>query len=147
MCRQYATSCSASGVAHTHVQADRKQVRTSSFEQDLEQKLVEQDLKRQRQLADSNAPAAVAKANELNDPALIRRRGKLMLPAPQVSDIDLAALNRSGNNPALEEAQTGGGGMASKSLLGDYSQTPGQLQTPLRTARTPAQGDRIMQEA
>lgn len=34
-----------------------------------------------------NVPAAVAKAAELNDPVMIRKRGRMMLPAPQVRGI------------------------------------------------------------
>ena len=51
---------------------------------DIEEGLVKHDLKRQK-LADSHdTPAAVARAADLQDPAMTRRRTKMMLPAPQV---------------------------------------------------------------
>ena len=50
---------------------------------DIEEGLVKKDLKRQRLLDDRNAPAMVARVNEMNSTAL-GRRTKMMLPAPQV---------------------------------------------------------------
>ena len=56
---------------------------------DLEEKLRAQDVKRQRINERRDAPSAVATTNALNDPSAVRRRSKLMLPEPQVSDREL----------------------------------------------------------
>ena len=52
--------------------------------QDIEANLMKQDVARAALRAAHNAPAALAKAMEMNDAALTRRRGRMMLPAPQV---------------------------------------------------------------
>jgi hypothetical protein len=55
----------------------------SNPHQDIEEGLVKRDLKRQKLQESRDAPAMVARMNELHDTALARR-GKMMLPAPQV---------------------------------------------------------------
>jgi hypothetical protein len=52
--------------------------------QDIEKNLMKQDEDRDARKAKSNQPAAVAQGLELNDASGVRRRGKMMLPAPQV---------------------------------------------------------------
>eukprot|EP00951_Prasinocladus_malaysianus_P001667 scaffold11704_cov53-Prasinocladus_malaysianus.AAC.1 len=58
---------------------------------DIEENLQKQDVKRQKMQARNDAPAAVAKnlaMNEVNAANGIRR-GKMMLPAPQISEAEL----------------------------------------------------------
>ena len=55
--------------------------------QDIEAALVKADIDRQARTGKADAPAAARKASELNDPSMMRRRGKLMLPAPQVRSL------------------------------------------------------------
>ena len=45
---------------------------------------MKQDQERDARKASSNQPAAVAQNLQLNDASGVRRRGKMMLPAPQV---------------------------------------------------------------
>ena len=52
--------------------------------QDIEANLLKQDIAKAKQKEQQDQPAAVAKALELNDAAAMRRRGRMMLPAPQV---------------------------------------------------------------
>lgn len=52
--------------------------------QDIEDALVKRDIKRQKLAEAKNVPGMVARVNEMNSTAL-RRRTKMMLPAPQVS--------------------------------------------------------------
>ena len=52
--------------------------------QDIEANLLKQDIAKAKQKEQTDQPAAVAKALELNDAAAMRRRGRMMLPAPQV---------------------------------------------------------------
>lgn len=74
-----------------------------------------------------------------------------MLPAPQISDHELEEIAKMGYASDLllgsEEFTEGSG--ATRALLANYSQTPRQGMTPLRTPqRTPAgKGDAIMMEA
>lgn len=75
-----------------------------------------------------------------------KKRSKLVLPAPQISDAELEEVVKLGQ--ASEEAQSFAGDEegASQHLLADYSMTP-SLGTPaLRTPRTPASEDTILQE-
>ncbi|KAB1210545.1 Cell division cycle 5-like protein [Morella rubra] len=100
---------------------------------------------------DEDAPSAILQANKLNDPETVRKRSKLMLPAPQISDHELEEIARMGYASDLlvgsEELAEGSG--ATHALLANYGQTPLQGTTPLRTPqRTPAgKGDAIMMEA
>ena len=55
--------------------------------QDIEANLMKRDEQRGKLKERHDQPAAVAKAMELNDAAASRRRGRMMLPAPQVCDI------------------------------------------------------------
>jgi hypothetical protein len=52
--------------------------------QDIEANLMKSDEQRAKIKEAHNQPAAVAKAMQLNDVAATRRRGRMMLPAPQV---------------------------------------------------------------
>ncbi|KAL7228386.1 hypothetical protein ACSBR2_007161 [Camellia fascicularis] len=81
----------------------------------------------------------------------VRKRSKLMLPAPQISDNELEEIAKMGYTSDLlvgsEELIEGNG--ATCALLANYAQTPRQGMTPLRTPqRTPVgKGDAIMMEA
>ncbi|GAB4822419.1 hypothetical protein N2152v2_009465 [Parachlorella kessleri] len=119
---------------------------------DVEAELAKQDVQRNKMIERQNVPAAVAKAMELNEAQMQRRRGKMMLPAPQISDAELEAIARQGGElGGLDPELTEGGSEATRQLLGDYA-TPARFATPMRTpagGRTPAAGgrERLMQEA
>lgn len=53
--------------------------------QDIEKNLMKQDAERDERRAKNNQPAVVAQGLEMNDASGVRRRGKMMLPAPQVT--------------------------------------------------------------
>ena len=75
-----------------------------------------------------------------------RKRSKLVLPAPQISDAELEEVVKLGQASEETRALAGEDGGASQHLLADYSITPSA--TPiLRTPRTPATQDTILQEA
>eukprot|EP00879_Flechtneria_rotunda_P009300 GHRR01009737.1.p1 GENE.GHRR01009737.1~~GHRR01009737.1.p1 ORF type:complete len:737 (+),score=290.38 GHRR01009737.1:223-2433(+) len=114
---------------------------------DIEQALMKHDIKRQKLAESKNVPELVARVNEMNSTAL-RRRTKMMLPAPQVSEVELEAIARMGDAATLEaELAQGAGGEATRQLLGDY-QTPARFATPMRTPRQTIGGqDSIMQQA
>jgi len=91
----------------------------------VEEALMKQDVRRQKILADHNQPAALAKAAMLNDPGVNRRRSKLMLPEPQVSEQDLLQIAKSGAAMQVDEDMVeGAGGEVTRKLLGQYDQTP-----------------------
>eukprot|EP00884_Botryococcus_braunii_P005744 jgi/Botrbrau1/15170/Bobra.0149s0035.1 len=116
---------------------------------DIEAALMKRDEEKLQERQKMNQPAAVAKALELNDVATMRRRGKMMLPAPQVSEAELEAIARGGSEADVDpDLVEGAGGDATRRLLGDY-QTPRGVQGPIRTPRIagPQGQDRIMQEA
>jgi pre-mRNA-splicing factor CDC5/CEF1 len=114
---------------------------------DLEEQLMKQDIKRQRINERHDTPSAVQKVNELNDPSTIRRRSKLMLPTPQVSERELEDIAKMGGAGAMDldgEGDTPGG-----ALLSTYGQTPSRFTPAATPARTPQVGghDVILQEA
>lgn len=118
---------------------------------DVEAQLRKQDIAKNKIAQRQDAPSAVLQANKLNDPEMVRKRSKLMLPAPQISDHELEEIAKMGYASDLlagnEELAEGSG--ATRALLANYAQTPRQGMTPFRTPqRTPAgKGDAIMMEA
>lgn len=118
---------------------------------DVEAQLRKQDVAKNKIAQRQDAPSAILQANKMNDPETVRKRSKLMLPAPQISDHELEEIAKMGYASDLlagnEELTEGSG--ATRALLANYSQTPRQGMTPLRTPqRTPAgKGDAIMMEA
>ncbi|KAK4795973.1 hypothetical protein SAY86_028299 [Trapa natans] len=118
---------------------------------DIEAQLRKQDIAKNKIAQRQDAPSAILQANRLNDPETVRRRSKLMLPAPQISDNELEEIAKMGYASDLlaGNEELTGGSSATRALLANYSQTPLQGMTPLRTPqRTPAgKGDSIMMEA
>ncbi|EXB93177.1 Cell division cycle 5-like protein [Morus notabilis] len=117
---------------------------------DMEAQLRKQDIAKNKIAQRQDAPSAILQANKLNDPETVRKRSKLMLPAPQISDQELEEIAKIGYASDLagsEELTVGSG--ATRALLANYAQTPHQGMTPLRTPqRTPSgKGDAIMMEA
>ncbi len=70
---------------------------------DIEAGLVKRDVKRQKIQENHDVPAALAKAAEVNDPIMVRRRGKMMLPAPQISEVELEQIARMSTDAMLDE--------------------------------------------
>ncbi|KAK8949589.1 Cell division cycle 5-like protein [Platanthera zijinensis] len=118
---------------------------------DIEGQLRKQDAARNRIQQRQDAPAAILQANKLNDPEAVRKRSKLMLPAPQISDQELEEISKMGyaNDLTLGSEELAEGSGATSSLVADYSQTPRRGMTSLRTPqRTPVgKVDAIMMEA
>ncbi|KAK6645915.1 hypothetical protein PHAVU_L001860 [Phaseolus vulgaris] len=117
---------------------------------DIEAQLRKQDIAKNKIAERQDAPSAILHANKLNDPETVRKRSKLMLPPPQISDQELdeiAKLSYAGDLIGSQELAEGNS--ATRALLANYAQTPGHGATPLRTPqRTPAgKGDAIMMEA
>ena len=83
----------------------------------------------------ANAPMMLKRQLELEEQMNLNRRGKMMLPTPQVSDAELEVLAKEDVNPLAE-----GGNVATRALMGDYSTPAMSFATPLRTPAPGASG-------
>ena len=107
------------------------------------------DQQRIKALEKANMQQAVAHVAKVNDPLAFRQRGLLAMPAPAVSDVELASVAKQVQAAAssMPPPPAVGDNAATNALLIDYSNRP--LPTPMRT---PASGgvqraDVILQEA
>lgn len=119
-------------------------------QRDIQAEIMKNDLAREKMAERNNTPAAIAAAlAKKNSESMSMRRGKLMLPAPQVSDAELEVIARHGAG-AME---VDGPADAARSLLGDYTAgtsapTPGRVMgTSLRTPVGPDGANRLILEA
>ncbi|XP_068659643.1 cell division cycle 5-like protein [Aristolochia californica] len=117
---------------------------------DVEAQLRKQDIAKNKIAQRQDAPSAILQTNKLNDPEAVRKRSKLMLPAPQISDHELEEIAKIGYaSDIVGNGELAEGSVATSALLANYAQTPRLGMTPLRTPqRTPSgKGDAIMMEA
>ncbi|RAL54824.1 hypothetical protein DM860_013520 [Cuscuta australis] len=117
---------------------------------DKEARLRKQDIGRNKIAQRQDAPSAILHANKLNDPETVRKRTKLNLPAPQISDHELEAIAKIGiASDLIGSEELMEGNSATRALVSNYAQTPRQGMTPSRTPqRTPSnKQDAIMMEA
>lgn len=116
---------------------------------DVESQLRKQDIAKNKIAQRQDAPSAILQANKLNDPQATRKRSKLMLAPPQISDHEMEEIRKMGYaaDAGSEEFTEGSG--ATRALLSNYDQTPRLGMTPSRTPqRTPSgKGDAILMEA
>jgi len=114
---------------------------------DIEEAERRKDRQRQRRRKENDLPGAVLQINKMQNSEPSKKRSKLVLPAPQISDSELEEVVKLGIASETAEAIVDGEVEgASKALLADYSVTPG-TNLPQRTPRTPAQQDTVLQEA
>lgn len=117
---------------------------------DIENALRKRDRQLSGVLERHNTPAALAQQAGADGGE--RKRSRLMLPPPAVSEAEreqLARLVAAGGSEALLAAEGGSGGSdATRALLADYGATP-RAAAPLRTPRVPTQDGRdfLLQEA
>ncbi|QDZ21389.1 cell division cycle 5-like protein [Chloropicon primus] len=117
---------------------------------DVEAALIKQDRAKQQMLERKNMPLAVQQQMQgTSGPSV--RRGKMVLPAPQLSDAELTEISRMNEKEEALDAsvEEGAGGRATKMLLADYAATPNPMATPVRTPRavTSSGANVILQEA
>jgi len=106
----------------------------------LSQRERRKDKQKLKQRKENDMPSALLAGNE---PA--RKKSKLVLPEPHISDSELQQVVKLGraSEAAREVATESGTPQASDALLADYSITPGGVG---RTPRTPAPAtDRVLQ--
>eukprot|EP00123_Amoebidium_parasiticum_P018459 comp24213_c0_seq2/m.44515 comp24213_c0_seq2/g.44515 ORF comp24213_c0_seq2/g.44515 comp24213_c0_seq2/m.44515 type:complete len:538 (-) comp24213_c0_seq2:14-1627(-) len=92
---------------------------------------------------ESDVPGAIKALNRMAEPP--RKRTKLVLPAPQVTDTELEQIIKVGQFSEQAMELTGDDGVTGQ-LLSDYSINPAAGQ-PMRTPRIPKAEDTILQEA
>ncbi|KAL5701909.1 Cell cycle serine/threonine-protein kinase cdc5/MSD2 [Ranunculus cassubicifolius] len=118
---------------------------------DVEAQLRKQDIARNKIAQRQDAPSSILQVNKLNDPESVRKRSKLMLPPPQITDHELEEIAKIGYASDLVSGseEIGEGSGATRALLANYAQTPQRGMTPFRTPqRTPGgKADAIMMEA
>ncbi|KAI0237412.1 Cell division cycle 5-like protein [Lamellibrachia satsuma] len=113
---------------------------------DKEARERKKDKDRLKKRKENDLPGAIASQNKFAEP--IKKRSKLVLPAPQISDAELEEVVKVGQASEYARQQAEESGPldgASRALLSDYSMTPnlGNMRTP----RTPATQDNILMEA
>jgi pre-mRNA-splicing factor CDC5/CEF1 len=86
----------------------------------------------------ANAPMLLKQQLEREEQMNLNRRSKMMLPAPQVSDMELEILAKEDVNEFAE-----GGNTATRALMGDYSTPAMAFATPLRTPAPGASGSSV----
>ena len=104
------------------------------------------DKEKQKKRKENDLPGAIASINKMMNEDSSKKRSKLVLPAPQIDDAELEEVVKLGI--ASEQAKSfveTEEESATKGLLSDYSIT--QQTNLLRTPKTPAAQDNIMQEA
>ena len=108
-------------------------------DQDKQERAKRRETSRVKRLFKENAPAAILKIAQENDPGALRRRSALALPAPQVSDSDLEEIVKQG-----QRQRVSGGG-----LLGSMPPPSSSSLSfaPHLPTRTPLQEDLLLQEA
>lgn len=109
-----------------------------------ERKKDKQNIKRKK---DSDLPAAILQTTG-GVSELTKKRSKLVLPSPQISDMELEEVVKIGQASELARQTAEESGItnsASSTLLSEYNVANNSI--ALRTPKTPAAQDRILQEA
>lgn len=128
-----------------------KRLRQQHLEGELRNEREERDRKKDKQKIkkkkESDLPSAIIQTSGVAQ--FTKKRSKLVLPAPQISDAELEEVVKVGvasevARQAAEESESGNS--ASSALLSEYS-LANNMGAGLRTPRTPAAQDKIMQEA
>uniref|UniRef100_A0ACB8GF06 CDC5 cell division cycle 5-like protein n=1 Tax=Sphaerodactylus townsendi TaxID=933632 RepID=A0ACB8GF06_9SAUR len=108
-----------------------------------ERKKDKQQLKRKKE---SDLPSAILQTSGVSE--FTKKRSKLVLPAPQISDTELEEVVKVGQASEIARQTAEESGImnsASSTLLSEYNVTNNSI--ALRTPKTPAAQDRILQEA
>ncbi|XP_006000982.1 cell division cycle 5-like protein [Latimeria chalumnae] len=132
------------------LEPDFKRLRQQHLDGDLrvekeerERRKDKQNIKRKK---DSDLPSAILQTSGVSE--FTKKRSKLVLPAPQISDAELEEVVKIGqaSEVARQTAEESGiTNSASSALLSEYNVTNSSI--ALRTPKTPAAQDRILQEA
>lgn len=104
------------------------------------------DKQKQKKRKENDLPGLIAGQSNFQEP--VKKRSKLVLPAPQISEAELEEVVKVGlasENARQQAEEAGIQNGATQTLLQDYNITP--TNSMLRTPRTPSTNDSILQEA
>ncbi|KAK8748013.1 hypothetical protein OTU49_016270 [Cherax quadricarinatus] len=127
------------------MQPNFKRLRQQHLDGDLRSEKEDRERKKDKQKLKDRKEQGVPNSVFENGEAKTKR-SKLVLSSPQISEEELEQVVKLGkaSEAARELAEEVGGSGASQALLAEYNVTPGQA---IRTPRTPADMDRVMQGA
>ncbi|KAG9335800.1 hypothetical protein JZ751_003632 [Albula glossodonta] len=111
--------------------------------EDRERKKDRQKMKRRKE---SDLPSAILQTSGVSE--FTKKRSKLVLPSPQISDAELEEVVKLGQASEIARQTAEESGItnsASSALLSEYNVTNNSM--ALRTPKTPAAQDKILQEA
>ncbi|XP_041044483.1 cell division cycle 5-like protein [Carcharodon carcharias] len=135
---------------HQALEPDFKRLRQQHLDGELRSEKEESEQKKDKQRLkkkkESDLPSAILQISGVSE--FTKKRSKLVLPAPQISDAELEEVVKIGQASEMACQTVEESGMpnsASNALISEYSIANTGLS--LRTARTPAAQDRILQEA
>ncbi|XP_006882194.1 PREDICTED: cell division cycle 5-like protein [Elephantulus edwardii] len=130
--------------------ADFRKLRQQDLDGELRSEKEGRDRKKDKQhlkrKKESDLPSAILQTSDVSE--FTKKRSKLVLPAPQISDAELQEVVKVGQASEIARQTAEESGItnsASSTLLSEYNVTNNSI--ALRTPRTPASQDRILQEA
>ncbi|XP_062863914.1 cell division cycle 5-like protein [Trichomycterus rosablanca] len=129
---------------------DFKRLRQQHLDGDLRNEKEERERKKDKQKMkkkkESDLPSAILQTSGVS--VFTKKRSKLVLPAPQISDAELEEVVKLGQASEIARQTAEESGItnsASSALLSEYNVTNNSM--ALRTPQTPAAQDKILQEA
>ncbi|XP_056624687.1 cell division cycle 5-like protein [Triplophysa dalaica] len=132
------------------LEPDFKRLRQQHLDGELRNEKEDHDRKKDRQKIkkkkESDLPSAILQTSGVSE--FTKKRSKLVLPAPQISDAELEEVVKLGQASEIARQTAEESGItnsASSALLSEYNLTNSSM--ALRTPRTPAAQDKILQEA
>ncbi|KAL7873074.1 hypothetical protein AOLI_G00121450 [Acnodon oligacanthus] len=132
------------------LEPDFKRLRQQHLDGELRNEQEERERKKDRQKIkkkkESDLPSAILQTSGVSE--FTKKRSKLVLPAPQISDAELEEVVKLGQASEIARQTAEESGItnsASSALLSEYSVTNNAM--ALRTPQTPAAQDKILQEA
>uniref|UniRef100_A0AAY5EX36 Cell division cycle 5-like protein n=1 Tax=Electrophorus electricus TaxID=8005 RepID=A0AAY5EX36_ELEEL len=132
------------------LEPDFKRLRQQHLDGELRSEKDERERKKDRQKIkkkkESDLPSAILQTSGVSE--FTKKRSKLVLPCPQISDAELEEVVKLGQASEIARQTAEESGItnsASSALLSEYSVTNNAM--ALRTPQTPAAQDKILQEA
>ncbi|XP_062378677.1 cell division cycle 5-like protein [Sardina pilchardus] len=135
---------------YDNLEPDFKRLRQQHLDGELRSEREDRERKRDKQKIkkkkESDLPSAILQTSGVSE--FTKKRSKLVLPAPQISDGELEEVVKLGQASEIARQTAEESGItnsASSALLSEYNVTNNTM--ALRTPRTPAAQDKILQEA
>lgn len=132
------------------LEPDFKRLRQQHLDGELRNEKEERERKKDKQKIkkkkESDLPSAILQTSGVSE--FTKKRSKLVLPAPQISDAELEEVVKLGQASEIARQTAEESGItnsASSALLSEYNVTNSSM--ALRTPQTPAAQDKILQEA